>query len=483
MRRIELESKSKQELLDLARDRGIPGRSQLSKEGLIRALLKDGERARPLAFAPREVRRADSRSRSGPAKKGAAAPREEKPAPRAEKTTPPAPKAAPRPPAGQSAPPRAGATAKKAAAAKADKRPASKAQKPAARPVEKARPRVTAAAERSSRGGPYGPESERLHGAVPTRLVPPAARTAAAADAGPRAPAGTTAASAGPRRGVGAPLAWPERYGRSYAVLMARDPHWLYAYWEIRPEDVDKLRAKLGEEWNDHRWVLRVFSFPPEVDFAQAEEGNGEDRYDVELSSEAQSWYLNVGRADRVYRYAVGVVTRAGKFYALARSNAVRTPRDAISPVTDEEWTRAPESYKRLYEMMGDGLTDGRSSAELGMLLRERLRADWSSGMMGSMGSGALARPPLGAPGFWFVLDAELIIYGATEPDASVTVQGRPVRLRPDGTFSLRFQLPDGTQVIDATAVSADGAFRKTITPTVRRETNSTETIETRVGS
>ena len=59
-----------------------------------------------------------------------------------------------------------------------------------------------------------------------------------------------------------------------------------------------------------------------------------------------------------------------------------------------------------------------------------------------------------------------------------MTVQGQPVQLRPDGTFSLRFQLPDGTQVIDATAESADGVFRKTITPTVRRETTSTEMIE-----
>jgi hypothetical protein len=121
----------------------------------------------------------------------------------------------------------------------------------------------------------------------------------------------------------------------------------------------------------------------------------------------------------------------------------------------------------------------GRSSAELGMLLRERLRSDWASGMLASMGSGELMRPRgEEQKGFWFVLDAELLVYGATEPDAVVTIQGRPVKLRPDGTFSLRFQLPDGTQVIDATAISADGAFRKTITPTVRRETRATESIE-----
>jgi len=123
----------------------------------------------------------------------------------------------------------------------------------------------------------------------------------------------------------------------------------------------------------------------------------------------------------------------------------------------------------------------GRSSAELGMLLRERLRSDWASGMLASMGSGELAAQKAAPRGFWFVLDAELIVYGATEPDAKVTVQGKRIELRPDGTFSLRFQLPDGTQVIDATAVSADGVFRKTITPTVRRETSATEMIESEV--
>jgi hypothetical protein len=79
--------------------------------------------------------------------------------------------------------------------------------------------------------------------------------------------------------------------------------------------------------------------------------------------------------------------------------------------------------------------------------------------------------------GFWFVLDAELIVYGATAPDAAVTVQGRPVKLRPDGSFTLRFALPDGTQRIEATARSADGVEERTITPTVTRTTEVPEPV------
>ncbi|MGZ8940929.1 MAG: hypothetical protein ACXW32_17120, partial [Limisphaerales bacterium] len=57
---------------------------------------------------------------------------------------------------------------------------------------------------------------------------------------------------------------------------------------------------------------------------------------------------------------------------------------------------------------------------------------------------------------FWFKINAELIIYGATEPDARVTIADRLIKLRPDGTFSFRFSLPDGSYQLPAVAISAD---------------------------
>lgn len=60
------------------------------------------------------------------------------------------------------------------------------------------------------------------------------------------------------------------------------------------------------------------------------------------------------------------------------------------------------------------------------------------------------------AKGFWFNVNAELIIYGATEPDATVTIGGRVIQLRKDGTFSYRFALPDGRYELPVVAVSAD---------------------------
>ena len=63
--------------------------------------------------------------------------------------------------------------------------------------------------------------------------------------------------------------------------------------------------------------------------------------------------------------------------------------------------------------------------------------------------------------GFWFNINAELVLYGATEPDASLTIDGQPVALRPDGTFSFRFALPDGRYALTVAATSADQESRR----------------------
>lgn len=72
--------------------------------------------------------------------------------------------------------------------------------------------------------------------------------------------------------------------------------------------------------------------------------------------------------------------------------------------------------------------------------------------------SAEVGRPAL-PPGrrFWFNLHAELIVYGATEPDARVTVDSEPIPLRSDGSFTLRFALPDGEYALRAEATAADG--------------------------
>ena len=58
---------------------------------------------------------------------------------------------------------------------------------------------------------------------------------------------------------------------------------------------------------------------------------------------------------------------------------------------------------------------------------------------------------------FWFNVNAELIIYGATESNATVTFAGKKIPLRPDGSFRFHFALPNGQYELPVTAISADG--------------------------
>lgn len=72
-----------------------------------------------------------------------------------------------------------------------------------------------------------------------------------------------------------------------------------------------------------------------------------------------------------------------------------------------------------------------------------------------------LGAPSVARRGFWFNVNAELIVYGATEPDATVTIDGEPIRLRSDGSFTLRFALPDGRYALTAEAIAAAGDDRR----------------------
>ena len=93
-------------------------------------------------------------------------------------------------------------------------------------------------------------------------------------------------------------------------------------------------------------------------------------------------------------------------------------------------------------------------SLEITELVRRKLVEDISSMAVASVSSpfGGVER----RNEFWFKVNAELIVYGATEPTAKVAIGGRDIRLRPDGSFSFRFALPDGHYELLVTAVSSD---------------------------
>ena len=109
---------------------------------------------------------------------------------------------------------------------------------------------------------------------------------------------------------------------------------------------------------------------------------------------------------------------------SLARSNTVITPRATISEVVDEEWMIVEADFRRLYQLAGDPQA---GSVELAEAVLRRLEREMGSGAVTSLSS-PFGQPPAERQ-FWLVLNTELIIYGATEPTASLTVDGQPVPL------------------------------------------------------
>jgi hypothetical protein len=77
---------------------------------------------------------------------------------------------------------------------------------------------------------------------------------------------------------------------------------------------------------------------------------------------------------------------------------------------------------------------------------------------------------------FWLVADAELIVYGATEPDATVTIGGREIKLNPDGTFRFQMSFQDGLIDYPIVAVAADGEQSRNVHMKFNRETPSRRT-------
>lgn len=251
----------------------------------------------------------------------------------------------------------------------------------------------------------------------------------------------------------------PYQYDQDRIVLQVRDPHWVHAYWELRSQTLEGLKARLGDSFSHTKRVLRVY----DVTNVMFNGSNANSFFDLQVNDFANSWYINTNGPGRAFCADLGLMLPDGRFITIVRSNVVQTPIDSPSGITDEEWMIPDDMFARLYGM-GFGL--GRSSP-VGGAWQERIKAGlFSSGL-----SSSPVRKEAKERSFWMKVDCELIVYGATLPSAKVTVQGKPVNLRPDGTFTLRFWLPDGKQCIPVKAVSADKIDTIVITPIVNRET------------
>lgn len=303
----------------------------------------------------------------------------------------------------------------------------------------------------------------------------------------------------------------PDSYGTEQLFLTARDPHWLFAAWDLTQEQLRHYNALSV----DHHLVLRVY----------ARDFSGELALQVHVHPESRNWFIPVPHAGARYAAELGYYLASKAWVEISRSGVTLTPPDTLAEETNVRLTSLPADVpfeellalvksavkehvplvEALQQLRAEGYanlpgpkeavapapwTPAQEQALAQVVSIDQVRRVWIGSLevtelirrqlekqASSLTAAQFSRPTSpgagfsslsspfggggGAPGkekgFWFNVNAELIIYGATEPDASVTIGGRPIRLRPDGSFSFRFALPDGEFSLPAVAVCADG--------------------------
>ncbi len=266
--------------------------------------------------------------------------------------------------------------------------------------------------------------------------------------------------------------ALPQEYGVTMAALMPRDPNWMFVYWEITPNSKARLAREHGDDiFEKGRQVLRVH------DMGHTD-GPAGKYFDIPVMLDANNWYVHVQEGGGSYCCELGLVLPEGNFVGIVKTNPVTLPPGRVSDVMDEKWMAVSEDFDKLLQLSGVEYI-GKGSGEVAKSLAQRwemLRAVFSRGAswgVSSLASQARQRPEENK--FWLAADCELILYGATEPDAFVTVSGRKVKLNPDGTFSMRFALPDGGMDLPIKAMSNDERDSRQMAIEVTRRTAQPE--------
>jgi hypothetical protein len=279
----------------------------------------------------------------------------------------------------------------------------------------------------------------------------------------------------------------PRPEAETRVVFLPRDPQWAYVFWEIAEGD-----RKQALDAGASQLCLRV------ADVTGL--GNGGTHphtlQEVPVDSHATEWYLPVPLSDRDYRVELGYRKIGGGWISLGFSAVARVP--ALHPseqILDQfvpfslESAPTPGTLPSPVESADSGLHErlyqtatvrwkhfGRGSEafhEIEDTLGERRGLSdsgigvWASGRNESGIGGVAPRQR----SFWLVADAELIVYGATDPAAKLTIGDEDIPLSADGTFRVQVPFRDGQQVYPIQAIAADGEQKRNITLQFERTT------------
>ena len=268
-------------------------------------------------------------------------------------------------------------------------------------------------------------------------------------------------------------------------VFLPRDPQWAYVFWEI--SDASRQAA---EAVGARQLCLRV----SDVTGLQDGASHPHTLQEVVVDSHASEWYLPVPLSDRDYRVELGFRLADGGWYSLAFSAVARVPalhpseqildqfvpfslEAAPMPLPTPVETGDVSLHERLYQTatirwrrLGTGseaYQEGEEGSALSRSLNDSGIGRWASGRSESGIGGVMPRQRA----FWLVADAELIVYGATDPSATLTIGDEVVPLSADGTFRIQVPFRDGHQLYPIKAVAADGEQNRNITLQFNRST------------
>ncbi len=254
-------------------------------------------------------------------------------------------------------------------------------------------------------------------------------------------------------------------------VVMVRDPFWLHAYWELSRRSVQRAQAALGHDWHLSHPVLRVYEV---VRDGTTNAGKRLVR-DIPVHGGVNNWYIDVQSPPKSFQLEIGYLA-GERFYSLARSNRVTTPHAGADDTFDRNWAEVAKDFDRIYAM-SDGYADSDTNGHLREVFEEQLHRPMGNPMETRFGPGAAGSPHDADSEMPFELDTELIVHGQTAPDAHVTLRGEPIHVRSDGSFAVRFSLPDRRHVLPVVACSPDGGQQRTIVLAIDRNTKIMEAV------
>lgn len=260
----------------------------------------------------------------------------------------------------------------------------------------------------------------------------------------------------------------PERYADDRIVLMARDPWWIYSYWDISDERKNTVSNAIPEEErNSCRLVIRVY----DVTDKNFNGCNAHYFFDIDIPSLNSSWYIHTNNPGRSFCVEIGLLALSGAFHALARSNSVMAPRYGISNIIDELWMLPDEEF---FKLMSRFSLTAKSSFEekkeihwesfFEQLFKSQVSSGEFSSLFSSLGKEERKRE------FFLEVWTDVIVYGRTAADASVTLCGKKLDLSKEGTFKAHFTLPKGKFSFPVEATSRDGVDTLKLTPAVERK-------------